>query len=184
MKNIQQILDSVGGLTDEQVSAIVDGVTANYRTISEMEQKAAKVAELESENESMKDAISKLKITGAEAERLQKLVDDYEAAEEERKAREDEERRLREFAAAFDDAVKSKNREFSNDFMREAILSKVREKCAQSEGMGISDAIEAVTNDVPGVWKSPQAKIEITPGANGTDEEAAERKRLADFMFN
>ena len=44
MVNIEDILTTSGAeLTDEQRSAILDGVKANYRTIAEVEQKAEKI---------------------------------------------------------------------------------------------------------------------------------------------
>ena len=99
----------------------------------------------------------------AEIEPLTIKMKEYEKAEADRKAAQEEAERRDSFRALFDAALGE--REFANDLMRETVFERAYQQC-QSVGTGAKDAIEAVTRDVDGVWRNPQQDPKRMPGAN------------------
>lgn len=190
MRNIEQILSGIEGITDEQAKAIKEGVAENYRSKAEVDSKAKRISDLEGEIETYKESIAKLEGGNDEVEALRKQVADYEAAESKRKEEEDEAKRASDFSKAFDDAVAARKEgtgtAFANGFVRESIMAKVRAKCEGDVTTSIGDAIEAVTKDVDGVWANPHkpdpAKMPTDIGASKDVKLEAAKKSIRHFM--
>lgn len=188
MKNIEQILGEVEGLTDEQKSEITKGVTENYRTVAEVKTKTDRITELEGEVSTYKESIEALEGDSKKLDELKAKVAEYEEAEEKRKAEAEEQAKATAFEKNFDDAIKNRSAEqgnsFVNDMMRDSVLTKVRKMCAEDESKGIAEAIDAVTKDVSGVWKNPQQPVHKMPNNTGAaGEDSTEDKRtMANFL--
>lgn len=185
MRNIEQILAEVEGLTDEQKSEITKGVTENYRSIEEVTKKTDRITELEGKVTEYEESIGKLEGDNQELEALKAKVTEYEEAETKRKAEAEEAEKLATFTKQFDDAVKNRDvgNQFANDMMRDSVLTKVRALCAQDEAKGISEAIEEVTKDVPGIWKNPQQPAHKMPnGTANTDTSEEDKRIMANFL--
>lgn len=188
MRNIEQILAEVDGLTDEQKSAIQAGVTENYRTVNEVKTKADRITELEAQVTEYQESIEKLEGDSSELESLKARVTEYEEAEKKRQEDEAEADKLAKFAKTFDEAIRSRSTEqgnaFANDMMRDSVLEKVRKLCAEDESKGISEAIDEVTKDVSGIWKNPQQPVHKMPnntGAAGSDS-TEDKRTMANFL--
>lgn len=188
MKNIEQILGEVEGLTDEQKSEITKGVTENYRTVAEVKTKTDRITELEGEVSTYKESIEALEGDSKKLDELKAKVAEYEEAEEKRKTEAEEQAKATAFEKNFDEAIKNRSAEqgnsFVNDMMRDSVLTKVRKMCAEDESKGIAEAIDAVTKDVSGVWKNPQQPVHKMPNNTGAaGEDSTEDKRtMANFL--
>lgn len=189
MRNIEQILAEVEGLTDEQKSSITKGVTENYRSIEEVNKKTDRIAELEGKVTEYEESIAKLEGDSEQLEALKSQVSEYEEAEKKRQEDEAEADKLAKFTKTFDEAIKNRSTEqgnsFANDMMRDSVLEKVRKLCAEDESKGIAEAIDAVTKDVSGVWKNPQQPIHNMPtgkDSSGTDKVESQKSALHNFM--
>lgn len=188
MKNIEQILGEVEGLTDEQKSEITKGVTENYRTVAEVKTKTDRITELEGEVSTYKESIEALEGDSKKLDELKAKVAEYEEAEEKRKAEAEEQAKATAFEKNFDEAIKNRSAEqgnsFANDMMRDSVLTKVSKMCAEDESKGIAEAIDAVTKDVSGVWKNPQQPVHKMPNNTGAaGEDSTEDKRtMANFL--
>lgn len=185
MRNIEQILSEVEGLTDEQKSEIAKGVTENYRSIEEVTKKTDRIAELEGKVTEYEESIGKLEGDNQELEALKAKVTEYEQAETKRNEEEAEQKKLAEFSNRFDEAVKNRKvgNQFANEMMRDSVLTKVRALCADNEGKGIEEAIEEVTKDVSGVWKNPQQPVHKMPTGDGDKGVDEAKKSLAAQLF-
>lgn len=165
MKNITEILREHGfEMDDDKAKSVEKAVLESYRTIEELNGKAAKldaanarIAELEAQSSELSDQLKALDAEkGANAEAvsaLQAKVAEFEQAEADReaKAKEAGER------AAFDDlfAQALDGREFSSDLIAEAVAGKAYEMHKQNPAMGVADIIAKVTGDQD-VWSNPQ----------------------------
>lgn len=165
MKNITEILREQGFEMDEdKAKAVEKAVLESYRTIEELNGKAAKldaanarISELEGQTGELSKQLKAIEDgKGADAETIEALkakVAEFEKAEADRaaKAKEAGER------AAFDDLFKQAldGREFSSDLIAEAVAGKAYEMHKQNPAMGVADIIAKVTGDQD-VWSNPQ----------------------------
>ena len=183
VKDIRAIL-AEHDLDDATAKAIEKAVGENYRTIAEAQQKADRIKELEKANGELSDQVKALEGDGEQLQTLRDKVAEYEKAEADRKAAQEEADKRDSFRALFDAALGE--REFANDLMRDTVFEKAYQQC-QSVGTGAADAIEAVTRDVDGVWRNPQQDPKRMPGANDISskkpDEDAEMKAFAAKLF-
>lgn len=85
MKDILEILSAAGlDVTDEQRALITKAVKENYRGVKELENKAARILELEKQNSEMSEQVRNFDGDKAKLEELQKKVADFETAEQKR----------------------------------------------------------------------------------------------------
>lgn len=122
--------------TDAQISALLD---INSRDIGKYKT-AAETAQTDLEK--AQDTISEMEKNQKDATALQKTIDDYKAADEQRQkdakaAQERSERRSR-FDKAHEEA--GKGREWWNDFTREGIFAQFESALADEANKGKSDA--------------------------------------------
>lgn len=178
MKDIKAILEGVE-LEDAARARIIEEVGENYRTINEVTGKARKIEELEKANGELTEQIETLseQVKGLEGDNeqiteLQGRVAEFEKAEQDRKAEEEEARRRKEFEAVFDAAVGDK--EFANDIMRESIFNKVYKACSATTGASAEAVLSETVKDMDGVWKNPQRDINNMPAA-GNDGDGTEK---------
>lgn len=184
MRNIEQILADFE-IDDEIKAKIAEGVNENYRTINEVQSKTERIEKLESQVAEYEERIKTLDSDSQENEELKAKVAEYEQAEAERKRQEEERESMEAFAKSFDDAVSKRKagNEFSNQLIRESVLSRVHEMCSNNPAIGIEDAISTVTKDVDGVWANPQQKPHNMPsGTTGSDVET-DKMAMARFLF-
>lgn len=184
MKDIKAILDGFD-LPDETKQAIIRDVTANYRTIAEVEGKTQRIAELERQNETLTEQVGNLEGDGEELEALRKQVQEFTDSEAKRKAEEQEIAEREAFRALFNEAVGE--REFVNDLMRDTVFEKAYGRCKGKTGASAKDAIEELTKDTHGIWVNPQTDPKRMPGQSEIsnnkdhDKDSAERVIL-NFM--
>lgn len=187
MKDIKAILEEHGqSLDSEAAGAILRDVQENYRTVAEVEKKAARISELEARQKELTEQVGALEGQGDEVQALKKRVADYEQAEKERVAEAREATRRAEFERAFEGAVGS--REFANDLVRDSVMARAMDACSKDSTLGVKEAVEAATKDVPGVWRNPQkdpAKMpdpkDVSSRKGNTEEDA--KRDLARSLF-
>lgn len=187
MKDINKILAGYGeGLTDEQVTQIIEAVNANYKTINDYTKKTDRLAELEKQNEALTEQVGNLEGSGEEVERLRAQVEQFQTAETERKEKEAEAQKREAFRAVFDAAVGE--REFANDLMRESIFERVYSSCQDNAGTGAKEKLEELTKDVSGVWKNPQQDINKMPDPADVSKKKPSsddaKKTFAEMLFS
>lgn len=160
MQDIKNILAGVEGLTEEQAEAITKGVTDNYRTISETQKKAEKIATLEQQVKELTEAAKAVEGSSAELEALKNKVAEYEQAEADRVAAAQEQQQRTLFESGFNSAVGE--RKFTNDVIKSAIFDKVYEAC-KTPGVGVAEALADATKDLEGVFVNPQQDVKKMP---------------------
>lgn len=186
MKDIKTIIAEHGAdLTEEQREAIISAVGENYRTIDEVEKKAARIKALEEQNAALTEQVGNLEGDGEELETLRKQVEKFQADEEARKATESEQAKRDAFRATFEQALGSK--EFANDIVRDSVFEQVYQRCSDDTGTGAKEALEAITKDAYGIWKNPQndpAKMPTADQFNKRTESTDNAMRsFADALF-
>lgn len=187
MENIKEILAKYSDvLTEGQRGEIEAAVVKNYRTVTEVEKKTSRIAELEAQNAELSESVGALEANAESVEELRQKVKDMEDAESQRKAKADEDAKRDSFRTKFDAAITGK--EFANDLIRDTVFESVYAECSKGDGVGISEAIEAVTKDKDGVWKNPQRDPKALPNPGGIlknkdESHLEERRTLAKWMF-
>lgn len=188
MKDIKAILeDHASALDAEATAKILREVQDNYRTVAEVEKKAQRISELEAMQGELAKQVESLEGAGQEVQALKEQVGEYQAKEKERLAQAQKATERASFEKAFDAALDG--REFANDLVRESVFSRAMELCGSDSAVGVREAIESATKDVPGVWHNPQkdpAKmpdpLSMTSRKESGDEDAALRK-MASSLF-
>ena len=170
MENIETILASVEGLTEEQANAIKKGVAENYRTIAEVEAKKQKLDEAQKQLETLNGELAAAKeLTAGNGEQIEQFkakIAELEKAQEEQKAKETEEAKRSAFDAEFAKATEGK--QFANSFTRDSIASKAYEIRSANPDMGIDAVLSSVTEGQEGIWANPQRDpIKQPAGAKG-----------------
>lgn len=157
MQTIDEILASAG-IEGDAAEAVKKGVQENYRTIAEVQEKAAKIQQLKDEAQKAADEFAKLKeLDGTNAEEFEKAkarIAELEASVNERAKQDEESAKAKQFAEKFAEATKGK--EFAGDLVRDAVASKARALTDANPDMTIEDAIDRVVGDGRGVWANPQ----------------------------
>ena len=161
MKPIESILsEAIPDLQQDVADKIVAEVRANYVTVAERDEKvkraetykqqvdelAAKVAELEAsdETQALRDKLAEFE--AAEAKRLED-----ERAAKARKGYEDE----------FDKALNG--REFVNGRTRDSVLAEAIAKREANPDMGMDAVLEGITKDADGLFANPQTQHDKQP---------------------
>lgn len=193
MKNVIDILREQGFEMDEDKAKTVEkAVLESYRTIEELNGKAAKleaatarISELEAQAGELGKQLKALDSEkGASAEAIEALkakVAEYEKAEADRKAKQEADEREAKFREAFDEAVG--NRKFANDFVRDSIFRKSIEEREADPVKGYGDIIAELTKDVPGVWENPQTDPKNLPRpGEGGGEAGTEKPKFKHFF--
>lgn len=134
--------------TEEQVSALLD---INSHDIGKAKGDAGKVADdLKAANDALKtaqDTIKALEGSKGDADKLQKQLDDYKAAETARQAAETAAQLRQAVESRFNAAVGE--RAFLHDFVRKGVLDEFEKALAapESKGKGDKELFEAITKD-------------------------------------
>lgn len=166
MKDIRTIL-SEAGIEGDQAEAIGKAVLENYRTIAEVEQKAAKAQSLAEENAKLAEELSKVKeLDGSNAEELEQAkarIAEFEAESQARKQAEDEKARKLAFDEEF--AKGTEGREFAGSIVRDAVAAKTRALREANPDMSFDDALKQAVGDGRGVWANPQRDPRKMPQA-------------------
>lgn len=174
MTDIKAILQEAG-VEGEQADGIAKAVLENYRTIAEVEQKAAKIQSLTDENAQLTQQLESVKeLDGTNAQALEDAkarIAEYEQQAEARKKAEDEKQR----AAAFDEefAKGTEGKAFAGPIVRDAVKSKTRALRDANPDMSFEDALKQAVGDGQGVWANPQRDPHKMPQAQqggGVDE--------------
>lgn len=163
MKDIKVILEAYE-LDDDMREGIISEVNANYRTINEVNAKAQRISELEEQNRALTEQVGKLEGDGEELDKLKKQVQDFEEAEQSRRAAEEESAKRESFRAMFDAAIGDK--EFANDIVRDALFERAYGRCTEQTGLDAKTVIEELTKDTNGIWKNPQQDVSKMPNPN------------------
>ena len=169
MENIGQIIEKLGiELDDEKKGELEKEVLANYRTISEVDAKNSRIAELEGQLAKANDAIEAAKgMQGGNAEQMKQLqeqLDAYQKADEERKAKLEEETERKIFEQKFDEAVGGKK--FVNEIVRSAVFDKAYALGKANPDMDVKAIVGGIVGDADGVWENPQQSVRKMPGSN------------------
>ena len=169
MENIREILTRLGIECD--VEQVEKAVLENYRTVAEVEGIKSKSKTLEDDAKAKDDHIAalmadidNLKAGTEEVDALKGQIDEYRKSEIEAKAKAEADAAKQQFEKSFDAALK--DRKFSNDFTRRAVMDDVRKMRETDSVSGLEVLIEQATKDVPDVWHNPNRPTPQTvPGA-------------------
>lgn len=178
MKNIIDILLEQGfEMDDEKAKTVEKAVLESYRTIEELNGKAAKleaatarISELEAQAGELGKQLKALDSEkGASSEAIEALkakVAEYEKADADRKAKEKDDAERAAFEELFAAALNGKT--FSSELLADAVRDKSLAMHRENPAMGISDIIAKVTEGQD-VWANPQRepKKMPVPGATG-----------------
>lgn len=131
--------------TDDQISALLD---INSKDIGKHKTAAEKAAD---DLKKANDTIADLEKNKADAEALQKTIDDYKAADEKRKADEQAAAARAERESRFNKVLG--DREFAHDYIRQGVFSDFEKALAdeKNKGKGDADIFDALTKDDKGV---------------------------------
>ena len=185
MKDIKAILAGFN-LTDDEREQIIREVGENYRSIVEVTKKTQRIEELEQQNQALTEQVGNLEGTTEEIETLRNTINEFQAAEERRKANETEAAKRESFRVLFDSALEGK--EFTNGMIRDSVFEKAYEKCAESAGYDVREAIKGITDNMDGIWKNPQRAAEKMPSqsdisSNKEHDAKSDKQTIANFMF-
>ena len=176
--DIKEILSGYN-LTENEVDQIVKAVYGNYRSIKELEKKDQRIQELTDQVGDLSAKVDEAAEAGAKVDELQEVVKQFEEKEQQRRAAAEEQARRDSFAVTFNAEVGE--RKFANDLIRDTVFEKVYTLCQNETGTGVKDALNSVTENVVGVWISPQTDPSKMPGAdfgnNNKNDNAARTKR-------
>lgn len=169
MENIREIVARLGIECD--AAQLEKEVLANYRTIAEVDGTKAKIdalnADIEARDAQIADLgkkVDELSASGAEIDALKAQVEQYRASEQEAKQKAEADAAKQQFEQSFNVALK--DRKFSNDFTRRAVMDEVRKMRETDSVSGIEALIEQATKDVPDVWLNPnKPNPQTVPGA-------------------
>ena len=158
MENIREIMTRLGIECD--VEQVEKAVLENYRTVAEVEGIKSKSKTLEDDAKAKDDHIAalmadidNLKAGTEEVDALKGQIEEYRKSEIEAKAKAEVESAKMQFEKSFDAALK--DRKFSNDFTRRAVMDDVRKMRETDSVSGLEMLIEQATKDVPDVWFNP-----------------------------
>lgn len=180
MSKLRDILTGAGlepAKAEEAERSILEG----YRSKEETDAKSARIAELEKQVESYTEQIAKLSDT-SETEALKAKVAEYEKADEERKAKDAEDKARAEFRKAFDAAVG--DRKFANEMTAEAVFEKAYAKHSQFPEADTAEIVKQLTSG-DGVFapSANPAQQPLPQGDTSDAAEAAEGKHFISALF-
>lgn len=116
-------------------------------------------------NNQLNEAQEKLKDVDSKDETintLQKQMEDYIKAENERKAKEEADRKDRELTEKITALFEGK--EFTSDYVRNGLIADIKGQHAQDSTVGLKEIFENLTKDKEGIFKNPQhEKLNIPP---------------------
>lgn len=114
---------------------------------------------------------------------LQKTIDDYKAADEQRKAQAEKDAARAAVEARFTKALGDK-REFSHDYIRAGVLGDFEKALAAEEnkGKGDTEIFDALTKDKDGIFKS-QNPMTATMGGLGSAAQSGNHDKMTDAEF-
>jgi hypothetical protein len=193
MKDIKAILKDAGvELTDEQSSGIWSAVAENYKTVAEHDGTRTKldgantrIADLEKQLADMQTSLDAGATDKETLASMKKQLDDYKAADGQRKTDEAAAKASSEFTAAMDAAVG--DQKFVNDYVKRSIYDEVRKRHGENSALGLKDILDEVTKDTTGIFASPQndpVKLPIPTGdaLNGKADEKADEATIRKVM--
>lgn len=152
--------------TDEQINAVLN---INSSDIGKAKGDAKKLKE---DLDAAKASIADLEKNKGDTAALQKIIDEYKAADEQRKADEAAAAEQAALAARFDAVATDKK--FINDFTKDGIAAEFKNALAAPENKGKGDAeiFAAMVKDRDGIFVNPNAPQEI-PGLGNIPPAAA-----------
>lgn len=169
MKNIDQILTDAG---IEDKDAIVKAVNENYKTVAELEQKNAKLKELQESNDALTQQLNDMGEKVAAGETDAKTIEDLKGqitefqqrqaeAEKSAAAKADAEKFANEFAEA------SKGFAFKNDALKATVLERARAIRSEDQVTGLSDIVSEVAQEYDAFASPQKATGTPLPKPNG-----------------
>lgn len=168
----------------------------NFKTAAEVNRKAeqakadkARIEELEGIVAERDKAIEALNSEGgASADTiadLQKQVEAFKAAEEERKAAEKAKADREAFDGIYAEALegfKKKGRTLHGGIVGEAVAEKAYRMHGENPAMGIADIIEAITKDDPSAWANPQRDPHAMPTPGNSEGGEDKKPKFKSFF--
>lgn len=128
-----------------------------------------------------KDTIAELeKVKGSAAE-LQKQIDQYKQAEQERQEAEKKAAARAELVSRFDKAVGE--RKFSHEYVRNGVLADFEKAVADAanKGMGDTEIFDSITKDKDGIFQSMNPPATMR-GAGGLTDAQIDRAKVRQIM--
>lgn len=176
MKNIKDIIGELEIELDEaKLGELEKAVLENYRTVAEVENKQSRIIDLEGQLATANEALEAAKnadMTNAdEVQTMREKIAAYESADEERKAKTEEEKARQEFDERFQSAVGDKK--FVNDIVRGAVADKAYAIAKANPDMDVAAILGGIVGDAEGVWQNPQQTVKKMPAASGNGGSAA-----------
>lgn len=158
---INAIMEAVGELQEAYKGANANLKTAN----ADLEESKKTISEHETTIADLNNQIKGFDGKEQTLQELQKKVEDYEKAESDRRKAESEAEADRILTENIMNGIGEK--QFINDFTKDAVISQVKAELAKAENKGKSakDILDAVTKDKEGIWQNPQHEQLQLPGA-------------------
>ena len=176
MKNVKDIIGELGiELDGAKLGDLERAVLENYRTVAEVENKQSRIGELEQQLATANEALEAAKNADVgnadEVQAMRDKIAAYEKADEERRAKTEEEKARREFDEKFGEAVGGK--QFVNDIVRGAVADRAYAIAKANPDMDVAAILGGVVGDAEGVWQNPQQTVKKMPAAGGNGGSAS-----------
>ena len=172
MKDIFELLKGLGiEIEADKKDAFNKEFTNNYKTIAEFEKQSAKLktteeslTTLKTEKTELEKTINDYKGTDDDVKQLKDKVAQYEQAEKDRLEKIKQEKDEQVLTTTILENIKDK--EFVNDFTKNAIINDIKTKLKDDnyKGKGVKEIFEEITKDSDGILKNPQDPMKIPSG--------------------
>lgn len=172
MKDIFELLKGLGiEIEADKKDAFNKEFTNNYKTIAEFEKQSAKLktteeslTTLKTEKTELEKTINDYKGTDEDVKQLKDKVAQYEQAEKDRLEKIKQEKDEQVLTTTILENIKDK--EFVNDFTKNAIINDIKTKLKDDnyKGKGVKEIFEEITKDSDGILKNPQDPMKIPSG--------------------
>lgn len=152
-ENLKKIIE---GITDEQISAVLDINTTDIgKAKKDYDDLTKRVGTLEGEKKDLEGTITDLKNNAKYDEDYKKLYEDLKGDIEKKERNAQKDREDKDLTAAIE-AVFG-DREFSSDYVRKGIIADMKAEIAKpdNKGKGYAEIFEGLTKDKEGIFKNP-----------------------------
>lgn len=164
-----------------------DDIEAKKAKITELEDKVKEkdkaIKEHEGTIDKLGEDLKSAQGNSDDIEKLKKQIDEFKAAEKQRKEAEANALKDKQLTDNILEAIGDK--EFVNDFTKQSIIAQIKEDLGKQEnaGKGIKEIFEGLTKDSTDIFKNPQHdKLDIQPTNNGGGSNAEEDAKIRAVM--
>lgn len=170
MENIEKIL-SDAGIEGDKATEIKAKVEENYRTVAEVNQKADKIKELQTQLDQLGEKVKGAEGSEETVKSLQKQLADFKAAQEKAQTEAEEKAARKEFEAKFDDALNGmgkKRSDLLNQITERGVFDEAWKMVSANPELDVSSVVKTVTAG-DNIFKTDQRAPHNIPTGDSKD---------------